>query len=206
MLKYDTVEDATMRLNNTIVRYAGRPVHIVQVFKKRNSKYIWLKFEDLYDNNTYDVKLDDDKWNFASPPLGYIQHTPDSSVYLLRLPERKQAQGLHIERIYYTTNSEKGLTNLMQYPNYRDVRFAISNDYSSACHWFDLKNRFKRFSLAISRDLCLTSTSLFFHCHSVGSIEQTDDREATIHITKRLFKPYPLEDILNAPDNWRIDR
>ena len=206
MLKYDTVEDANMRLNNTIVRYAERPVRILEAFKKRGCKNIWLKFEDLYDNNTYDVKLEDNKWNFSSPPLGYVQHAPDTSVYLVRIPERKQAQGLHIERIYYATNSEKGLANLRRYPNYKDVRIPISNDYSAACRWFDLRNRFKIFSLAISRDLCLTSTSLFFHCHLAGSIEQTDYREATIHITKHLFKSYPLEDILNAPDNWRINR
>ena len=200
-LNYDTVEDARMRLLNTIVRYAGRPVYIKNISTKRSSTIV-ITFDDLYDSNEFTVKLNDNKWDFSSPPLGYTQHDDTMAVYCYRSPERRQAQGLHIERVMYARNGEGFNERNSRYPNYSRLRFPIADDYKPANYWFRLKDSLRTFEFAISRDLCISQNSLFFHTHKVADVHS----DGSIIILNKLFNLYPLEGIFNAAHDWRIVR
>lgn len=199
-LTYDTVEDARMRLLNTIVRFAERPVYIMDIQAKRSN--IFISFEDMYDGNTFTMKLRDEKWDFSSPPLGYVQHSANASVYCYRSPERRQAQGLHIERIMYALNGRGLQQGDNRYNNYRMLRYPIADDYKPAKTWFTMQRMQAVFELALSRDLCISQDSLFFHTHKVADVRE----DGTIIILNRLFNMYPLEGVFNDSHHWQIVR
>lgn len=200
-LSYDTVEDARMRLLNTIVRYAGRPVYIKNIASKRSNSIV-VTFDDLYDSNEFTVKLRDEKWDFSSPPLGYTQHDDATAVYCYRSPERRQAQGLHIERVMYARNGSGIQSRDSRYPHYARLRFPIADDYKPSKFWFKMRESFSSFEFAISRDLCLTNDSLFFHTHKVADVQG----DGTIIILNKLFNLYPLEGIFDVAKYWNIVR
>lgn len=125
---YDRVEEARMRLGNTVIRYDGIPCYVEDVglcddyareFTGDDEDYDW---DDLYNRRTpqeyihvlvcfkdqpsQSFSIDDEKFDFEPVPLGYTA-SPLRSVdnvrnpcYLWRETGRQYKQGLHSRTLH----------------------------------------------------------------------------------------------------------
>lgn len=97
---YFAKQDVIMRLHGTVCMYAGEPV-VVYVNEGQPAEMV-----DIYDLKTYNkykhqesrkrtVQYTDDAFVYKAFPLGYAYHPEyKSAIYVSRLPDRQQSQGL----------------------------------------------------------------------------------------------------------------
>lgn len=93
---YFNREDIRTRLGNTICFYDGLPYYVDAKVKEDNMVRV-IRLAD-YASGDYDKGLlvdhRDEKFNYKSPPLGYLFYQQKNAVYVSRVPDRNQSQGL----------------------------------------------------------------------------------------------------------------
>lgn len=121
-IKYETVEDAAMRLRGTVVLYKGDPVQINEVTHgEGGDDIIRVKFRELpllegkFDR--FGRPIGDDvvpeqrkfisskHFDIAPFKLGYVNHPKIGAFYCTRLPNRIQKQGLCGENFQARSNT-----------------------------------------------------------------------------------------------------
>lgn len=99
---YFNRKDVVQRLNGTICFYDGKPYYVWT--DGGEGSYIFLTtLPDAVNNphNRLKVEYTDPKFCYKSPQLGYLFHNKKDAVYVSRLPDRNQSQGLS-QRVLYT--------------------------------------------------------------------------------------------------------
>lgn len=84
------VGDLGQRLDNTVCRYKGLPIHVRAQSGKNQLQLFSLSNGKLVD----EIRADDPNLDISSPPLGYVQVTKGIVYYLSRKPARIYKQGL----------------------------------------------------------------------------------------------------------------
>lgn len=204
---YETLNDASMRLDGTIIRFKGLPIIVNGLYVKdtANGEEIVIRYNNCYGNGRNDeCYLNDKNLDVSSPPLGYIPYNNGvpSCLYGVRQPARRQQQGLNPGRINLYTNGGAAVRN----NNIRveDIGAAIigkfqgSKDYDQ--RWEFLQHY--RAEVPFTRDIACSWTTIYYKAHSIGTIRH-EDHIHIITITSPSFKLYNFEGIFG--ENWRID-
>lgn len=107
---YFAKQDVITRLHGTVCMYQGEPV-VVWVNPEAPADQV-----DIVDLKTYDrynpgkkkrtVSYTDDTFDYKAMPLGYAWVEKRKAVYISRLPDRQQSQGLSQYVIRITSKSE----------------------------------------------------------------------------------------------------
>ena len=102
-IPYESVNDANMRLGNTIVLYDGKPVYVREVGaigegEGKNGDIFRVYVKELpltaEDRGNYDRKfISSKKFDLAPFPMGFMNHN-GKAIYLSRAPKKQQRQGL----------------------------------------------------------------------------------------------------------------
>jgi hypothetical protein len=102
-IQYESVNDANMRLGNTIVLYDGKPVYIREVGalgegEGANGDIYRVYIKNLpispTDRGAYERKfISSKKFDLAPFPMGFM-NLNEHAVYLSRAPKKQQKQGL----------------------------------------------------------------------------------------------------------------
>ena len=122
---YFNREDIVKRLNGTICFYDGYPYYVDAGHHKENwgNNVRLMSFDDYVNNrvsNYQEVDYTSDKFNYKSPALGYMFHKKKEAVYVSRLPDRNQSQGLNP----YTLHTQPSLDRYSSWyfsPEFQDT-------------------------------------------------------------------------------------
>jgi hypothetical protein len=143
-IKYESVEDASMRLRNTIVLYEGKPVFITGITAGTGDDILRVRFKELpLDPNKnfggpFEDAEDGGKRKFISSKhfdispfrLGYVNHPKYGAFYVQRLPHRIQKQGFSSES--YAAKTNAGLViSWAVFTQSKETVAMINNDYPS---------------------------------------------------------------------------
>lgn len=168
-IKYESVEDAQMRLRNTVVLYKGKPVVVTSVQHGRGEDEgpMRVLIQDLPINlakaEPFDrgLRLEDEKaerkyisskyFDIAPFPLGYV-NSPDGAFYCARLPNRVQKQGLCAENFSGKLNNGMSV-NWQTFLKCKETPAMIANNYPSFDKAMAALERCP--SVAFSREFCL---------------------------------------------------
>jgi hypothetical protein len=99
-IKYETAEDATMRLRNTVVLYKGNPVSIREIIPGTKDEIFRVLFRELpivgdKEEIAERKYISSKHFDIAPFKLGYVNRpTGSGAFYCSRLPNRIQKQGL----------------------------------------------------------------------------------------------------------------
>lgn len=146
-IKYEHLEDAVMRLKNTIVRYKGEPVYITDLRNGTKDEIFRVYFKPLpmrdafeprkvvLDKNGRPAFADDVEeerkyisskfFDIAPFKLGYVNREK-GAVYCARLPNRVQKQGLSSEN--FTAKAPDGF-NFNSFLNCKGVLDMVNGKY-----------------------------------------------------------------------------
>lgn len=160
-IKYESLEDARMRLRNTVVRYKGDPVLVLDVLPPASAEdgiyRIHAKTIPVSGSSDEMRKFISSKYfDISAFRMGYVNH-PKGAFYCSRIPTRQQKQGLSAETFKGVDNHGKGI-NFSTFTATKEVINMVNNDYPS----FSLAKRAlaKCPSVAFSRDFCLEKDSI----------------------------------------------
>jgi hypothetical protein len=157
--KYETQEEITFRLTNSIVTYDGKPVYISRVSypEAEDGKEIArVYFYEIPHKNggAREVRkfLSSRKFDLATPRMGYMNHQRQA-VYVSRRPVRQQRQGLTNDTLVTVGPDGRGvegvnLNNLVNAQGFADM---FANKYPSFDEAGDLLNDGLTSSVAVSR-------------------------------------------------------
>ena len=112
---YDTLEQASLRLNGTVILIGGTPAYVAEVRHDREGKIILVYFNSS-DRNAVpkEIEANDPSVDPRNMRLGYVndrRHT----YFLARTPARQQAQGLNRRNVYtYTPGTEEPMGNMFE--------------------------------------------------------------------------------------------
>lgn len=98
---YDTIEDATRRLERTVVHVAGIPSFIKEFTGEGKIECINLLNGEEF---TFDYKKFSGKIDITPVKLGYC-NLRGKAVYLMRLPTRKWKQGFGADNLFVATGN-----------------------------------------------------------------------------------------------------
>lgn len=202
---YDNLHDADMRLNGSIIRYCGKPIYVQQCEYHMRGNGIALKadmclppYDGLY------VSLDDPNLDFSSAPLGYIDYHTQygmSCVYAVRMPARKQVQGIVPNRIQLYMNGTRQV-----------ARNNLSIDHIGRCIMGEVMG-YKQYLLVVAtrkaqivslnRHVAAGYKKLFFMAHEIGDIAHQKGKHI-VTITSPSFNYFNFEEVFD--DNWRFNR
>lgn len=91
--EYFSREDASMRLNETICMWKGEPVYVH--FRVNSESHTAVAIKDFHKRTREQiVEYTNDDFVYEAFPLGYMSTSLHEAVYLTRVPERRQKQGL----------------------------------------------------------------------------------------------------------------
>lgn len=178
-IKYETVDDARMRLRQTVVLYKGTPVLIREVTRgEGKDDVIRVLIQQLPNGGAEklpanagglaarlqrhaDVIEEDAKRKYISSKhfdiapfrMGYVNYAKgEGAFYCSRLPTRVQKQGLCHENFKGVTNSGKGIP----FPSFlacKETLAMVANDYPSFERALVSLNKVN--AVAFHRDFCL---------------------------------------------------
>lgn len=129
--EYYSQADAVMRLDNTVCLYDGVPYFVlvdpgnapdgvVLVDLHKVTNFVGMAGPEKYQK----VKYTDPKFEYKSPTLGYMQWRRHA-VYVKRIPDRKQRQGLAPELIKGSVNEAENVNpnsfNMLYSDNFREM-------------------------------------------------------------------------------------
>jgi len=99
-------EDIKQRLAGTICFYDGLPYYVDAHNGVGNTVCI-IKLTDVLVNPSKRMEVDytSDKFNYKSPALGYFFRDRKEAVYVSRIPDRNQSQGLNPYVLYAESNN-----------------------------------------------------------------------------------------------------
>lgn len=89
-LLYSNIEEAQLRLNESIVMVRGRPFYVTDTVREKRDFMLYVKDTR---NKTFKIPYSHPDLDMRSPPPGYIHSGPVVS-FLVRKPERIYKQGL----------------------------------------------------------------------------------------------------------------
>lgn len=207
---FDNRHDASMRLNGTIIRYKNIPYYI------RGVEESWIEAIDgnilvllasPCSNTTAisKIPLSDPDINISSPPLGYIRLSNYTWSYAVRMPERKQAQGMVPDRIHVRDHKDGGqLRRLRGDVSIKAIGECISGKYQTSA---DYEKHLKElppygWSVGLSRNIAVDYDRLYYKAHVIGSIEHKDGVHY-VTITSSLFNKFTF-DMEVLGENWII--
>lgn len=132
MLIYDTIEQARMRLNGSVITYEGEPVYVAEI-ASRGSKLVatCYKWPNPMDGmNSITVELDHPDLNFRKFKVGYLNFkrqpnrlaantSKGQAFYIVRDTNRQQVQGLATRNLYYNS-ADRGFVPISQNVMFND--------------------------------------------------------------------------------------
>lgn len=153
--KYETVDEVTTRLKDSIVMYDGKPVYITRISHADpddEDKISRVFFRELPYGNNVQAKeqrkfLSSKKFELATPRLGYFNHE-GQAVFVSRIPVRQYQQGLtkktasvcdvvgniHQQIGFTTMVGSQGFVDMIagKYPSFQDVGDMIDDKENSS--------------------------------------------------------------------------
>lgn len=87
------VDDANMRLRDSIIRLRGNGFHVESV-----SDDWYIRGMDLISREGFYLPLEGEPWNFSPVPCGWVNGR-HKIIFVERMPVRKWKQGLHKDNI-----------------------------------------------------------------------------------------------------------
>lgn len=186
-IKYESVEDATMRLRHSVVLYKGKPVYITQIARGDGDSPLRVLMKELPvgpnpdlegardpfgrgarrgaqvimpENVEEDAKrkyISSKHFDIAPFKMGYV-NSPKGAFYTTRLPNRIQKQGLCGENFQGKTNFGVGI-NFQTFLHTKETVAMVIGDYPS----FDeaMRGLEKSPAVAFDRDFCLVKDDCF---------------------------------------------
>lgn len=180
MIRYNNAEDASLRLNSSLVRYEGKPYYC-KVTSHNTCKLYTLEslmentFEDA--NWAYSVNYNDPELCIDAIDIGYVNYATDTR-FVTRPPFRKQKQGSSTENLVaFPVGSieYQPLTGNHFFTN--QFIKALNNEYPSLKECVEsLKAAKKMTSRAFSRNFCIKKTeeeglyTLFYDNIEIGQL------------------------------------
>lgn len=131
--KYLNERDVELRLHQTVVRYKDKYYFCTATGDRGTKVYL----RDLLDTNSpaeaYDAN--DKHLEARAPELGWCMHR-GVPCFMIRLPHRRQKQGLDANSLYYTCptlHNPKALNGFGNYSNFFDKSFVdmLHGNYTS---------------------------------------------------------------------------
>ena len=197
-IKYETVDDAKMRLRNTIVLYKGEPVYIRDVARGGGGdeilrvKFTPLPVADLNEGHdpfrAKDLEEEQRKYisskhfDIAPFKLGYVNFQgKGGAFYVSRLPNRIQKQGLCAENFKGTTNYG-GNVGFATFLTCKETLAMIAGRYPSFDEALRALNKVP--AVAFDRDFCLVKDDvipeLTYLYHKGSKVGYFNTREVTL--------------------------
>lgn len=106
MLQYDSLEQARMRLRNSVITYQDRAVNVVDVIEKGPGKVLTLVLQNYPLNpngratEVYEVSQTDQDLNFRVFKLGYLNDSRSKRAgFVFRQTKRQQVQGISFQQL-----------------------------------------------------------------------------------------------------------
>lgn len=201
---YDNLHDAGMRLTGSIIRFRGMPVY-VQRCDHHPDGGVGLKVDQCcppYDSMY--LRMNDPDIDVSSAPLGYIDYPTQygmSCVYAVRMPSRKQVQGIAPSRIQLYMNGTRsparnnlgidqiGKCILGEVMGYEQYLLVVATRKSQV--------------VSLSRHVAAGYKKLYYMAHEIGDIKH-EKGEHIVTITSPSFNYYNFEEVLNG--YWRFNR
>lgn len=168
-IKYETVEDAQMRLRHTVVLYKGRPVYITAIGMGTGDEIFRVHYKELplvsperprrimdEEGEEGDGKrkyISSKHFDIAPFRMGYVNRpSGGGAFYCSRMPNRMQKQGLCGENFRAFDNFGRQL-DFNTFVSCKETVAMVENNYPS----FDvaLKSLDKIASVAFNRDFAL---------------------------------------------------
>jgi hypothetical protein len=181
-IKYETVEDASMRLRNTVVLYKGDPVYITRLERGTEDEIFRVYYRPLPlkpgDEAEARKFISSKYFDIAPFRMGYLNDLKNGAYYCKRSPNRIQKQGLCGENFVARTHNGKGIPFNVFITN-PEVVLMINNVYPTLTQ--AIKALEKSPGVAFSRDFCLVRdevlTDLIYIYHKgekVGLLQRDD--------------------------------
>jgi hypothetical protein len=192
-IKYETAEDATMRLRNTVVLYRGAPVLITAVQKGENKEEILrVYYQPLPRTPKADMEqerkfISSKHFDIAPFKMGYVNRQSSTGAFFCsRLPNRMQKQGLCAENFRAVDNFGVGI-NFNTFIAYKEVNEMVLGKYPSVDEAAKALN--KSMAVAFSRDFCLVKDevipNLYFLYYKGDKVGMYLSNERTVSLGKR---------------------
>ena len=173
-IKYESVDDARMRLRNTVVLYKGEPVLITHIVNNDDKDGIFrVKFQTLPTSKMKEERFDPfDKdaeekeqrkyisskhFDIAPFRLGYV-NGQKGTFYCSRLPNRIQKQGLCGENFRGVNNAGQAVP-FANFLGAKETPAMVAGRYPSFDKAVSLLDKVS--SIAFDRDFCLEKDEVF---------------------------------------------
>lgn len=160
-IKYETLEDARMRLRQTVVLYEGQPVLIREIARaeKAGDEIFRVLFDALptkkggidFEEQAKRKYISSKHFDIAPFKMGYV-NAPNGAFYCTRLPNRMQKQGLCGENFQGKDNYGNPV-NFATFLNTKEVVAMVNGQYPTFAG--AVKALSKCPSVAFSRDFCI---------------------------------------------------
>lgn len=156
---YFNREDIVKRLGGTICFYAGHPYYVDagHYKEKLGNNVRLLTLENVVAGQVDTAQVVDytsDLFNYKSPALGYMFYKKKEAVYVSRMPDRNQSQGLNP----YTLHTQPQLDRYAGWYFTRDFQDALLGIYPSRSAAEALLAGRSATSVPISRNVALGHT------------------------------------------------
>lgn len=177
-IKYETVEDARLRLKNTVVLYRGAPVMITEVSRGEDNETpfrVFMKELPIVDKAAPRPRgarvvlgeepedgakrkyISSKHFDIAPFKMGYV-NKPEGVFYCSRLPNRVQRQGLCHENFMGQYNDGK-IVDFYTFTNCKESVAMVAGDYPSFDEAMQIVK--KAPSVAFDRDFSLQKDETF---------------------------------------------
>lgn len=144
--------DLSQRLDSTVCRYKGFPYWV---------RYVNRGVLGLYSlasggkKCVHEISPTDENFDISTVPLGYVQITPDTVVYMSRRPNRIYKQGLSSDAISYKFTNGNSFKVSPNFFNEAFERMVIGNYPDLRDVLINLRRSETEKEIAISRDIAL---------------------------------------------------
>lgn len=128
-VKFSTTADIRQKLNNSVVTYDGVPVYCQSTGESSKLTIYGLITKDGKHSLKKEIEYDDDKFVPQSPPLGYINITPNLTYYASRIPARRFSIGLLRDSIEFRNITGQGVGLPFTWPWSEELHNTIINKY-----------------------------------------------------------------------------
>lgn len=152
---YFSREDVIRRLDGTICFYSGYPYYVSCGGSSKGDDVTLYALDKVsFDKPAMTVKYTDPRFNYKSPSLGYMFYKKKQAVYISRLPDRNQSQGLS-QRVLLVTPS---IVDYGRYTLTKEFEDMLLGIYPSRTVAEELLKNDLCSSVPISRNIALSHT------------------------------------------------
>lgn len=161
-IKYESIEDARMRLKGTVVLYQGDPVYVTGIEPGRGGDDIFRVYASKLPYNRLNVDLDDNgvrkyisskHFDIGAFKMGYV-NSEEGAFFCRRLPTRQQKQGLSVDTFQatYCNGQPVSFQTFLTIPEVPAMVHNIYPLYEECLHLIKTK---KTYCIAFSREFAL---------------------------------------------------